>query len=70
MQPDSSHKPMDPTFASNKRARNGALFMRASSVAIGLAAAVGLQFAGDPPPAAAAVQLHCAADANVPFAAL
>ena len=60
----------------HRRPGHGALIVRASTVAVGLAASVGLQmWGGDAPSAAPAgsvakALIACAADANAPFAFL
>ena len=68
--------PMTPATLHHRRTRSGSLVVRVSSVALGLVAALGLQIAGAPEPAAAdaaGVQPYaiCEAEANdAPFAAL
>ncbi len=63
---------MDTPTPPNRRASKGAMVLGASSVAVGLAAAVGLVWLtdGGSAPAAAAACSPCAALANVVFAAL
>ncbi len=67
---------MSDIHTTNRRAGHGTLIVRASTVAVGLAASVGLQFVGPDDKAAvtsgmtANPSIHCAADANGSFAVL
>ena len=67
---------MSDIHTTNRRAGHGALIVRASTVAVGLAASVGLQFVGHDDKAAvtsgatANPSILCAVDANGSFAVL